>query len=211
MYASVNDMRAEGVTQAQATDERLEQLIDEASRGIDAATGQFFAPRERSFQLDGRGTPTLELPVPIIRLDDLSIDGVPVPLMPSTLLVSGAPVQPGFDGAYIAFRYGRAFPRGRKNIEVAGLWGYTEDDGTDTGRTPLEIRRACMMLVIRMLPLLADTDATEDARGRWRIVEERTRDQSYKLDRIAPGPLTGEPDIDRILLRYRRLFAMGAA
>ena len=64
-------------------------------------------------------------------------------------------------------------------------------------------------MVMRLLPPLADTDVTEDARNRWRIIEERTRDQSYKLDRAAPGPLTGDPDIDRILLRYRRPMAMG--
>ena len=209
MYVTVADMRAEGVIEAQASDERLQALITEASQIIDTATGWFFAPREYSYQLDGRGTPTLDLPVPLIRLDSLAVHGHEVPQ--SALLTSGAPVQPGFDGPYITFRHGRRFPRGRKNVAISGLWGYTEHDGSPTGRTPLEIRRACMMLIMRLLPPLADTDATEDARNRWRVIEERTRDQSYKLDRAAPGPFTGDPDTDRILLRYRRPLAMGAA
>ena len=97
-------------------------------------------------------------------------------------------------------------------MEVEGLWGYTEDDGSETGRTPVEIRRACMMLVLRGLPLLGDVDAAGDARSRWRIIEERTRDQSYKLDReTRPAPLTGDPDVDAILGRYRRPPALGAA
>ena len=209
MYATVDDIRAEGVTAVQVSDERLHALIVEACQTIDTATGWFFAPREHTYQLDGRGTPTLDLPVPLIRLDNLVVNGGEVPQ--SSLLISGSPIQPGFDGSYITFRHRRRFPRGRKNVAITGLWGYTEHDGSLTGRTPLEIRRACMMLVMRLLPPLADTDATEDARNRWRIIEERTRDQSYKLDRAAAGPFTGDPDVDRILLRYRRPLAMGAA
>ena len=56
------------------------------------------------------------------------------------------------------------------------------------------------------------TDAAGEARNRWRLLEERTRDQSYRLDRDArPAPLTGDPDVDTILGRYRRPTAMGAA
>ena len=69
-----------------------------------------------------------------------------------------------------------------------------------------------MMLVMRLLPPLADPDATEDARNRWRVIEERTRDQSYKLDRPGSGGgPTGDPELDAILLRYRRPAPMGAA
>jgi hypothetical protein len=210
MYATVADMRAEGVTPSQASDERLTALLEEASRMIDRATGWFFEPRERTYQLDGRGTPTIELPVPLIRLDELFIDGSEVVVTLENPIVIGAPVQSGFYAPHITFRYGRRFPRGRSNIDVTGLWGYTEDDGTVTGRTPLEIRRACMMIVLRLLPPLADTDATDEARNRWRIVEERTRDQSYKLNPSQRGSFTGDPDIDHILLSYRRPAGMGA-
>jgi hypothetical protein len=67
------------------------------------------------------------------------------------------------------------------NVVVEGLWGFTEDDGTPTGRTPPAIRRATMLLVLRSMAPLAD-DASFEARSRWRIIEERTRDQSYRLD-----------------------------
>ena len=68
-----------------------------------------------------------------------------------------------------------------------------------------------MLLVLRWLSPLADDDG--EARHRWRILEERTRDQSYKLDR-APGTsrvFTGDPEIDGILLRYLRPHGLGAA
>ena len=50
------------------------------------------------------------------------------------------------------------------------------------------------------------------ADGPWRIIEERTRDQSYKLDRQGSGGgPTGDPELDTILLRYRRPAPMAAA
>lgn len=58
-----------------------------------------------------------------------------------------------------------------------GLWGFTEDNGTLVGRTPLAIRRAAMLLVLRWMAPLAD-DSSFEARSGWRIIEERTRDQS---------------------------------
>ena len=211
-YCEVADLRAEGVTQVQATDDRLAFLIDEASRTIDRLTGWFFAPRLRTFRLDGRDAPSLEPPAPPIRIDVLSLGGSDVSTAPDDLVVVGAPVRPGFDGPRLTLRHGRRFPRGRGNVEAEGLWGYTEEDGSQHGRTPLEIRRACMMLVLRALPRLGDADAAGEARSRWRVIEERTRDQSYRLDReTRPAPLTGDPDVDAILGRYRRPAAMGAA
>jgi hypothetical protein len=91
------------------------------------------------------------------------------------------------------------------------VWGYTEYDGTPLGRTPSEIRRACMLLALRGVPPLGD-DAAWDARNRWRLVSERTRDQSYQLSPAdAFGALTGDPEADRILKRYRRPAGLGAA
>lgn len=211
VYATVEDLRAEGVTAAQATDERLAALIDEASRTIDRITGWFFSPRLQTYRLDGRGAPSIEPPAPPIRIDRLAVGGTELSLDTSGLVILGAPCQPGFDGPRITLRHGR-FPRGRGNVEVEGLFGYTEDDGSPHGRTPLAIRRACMLLVLRALPPLADGDAAGDARNRWRLVEERTRDQSYRLDSDRrPGDLTGDPEIDALLGRYRRPPAMGGA
>ena len=210
-YCEVADLRAEGVTEAKASDDRLAALIDEASRSIERATGWFFEPRLQTYRLDGRGAPSIEPPVPPIRIDRMAIGGSDVSLGSGDLVVEGAPVHPGFAGPCLTLLRGRRFPRGRGNVEVEGLWGYTEDDGSPIGRTPLEIRRACMLLVLRSLPQLGDADTAGDARNRWRIIEERTRDQSYKLDRAGQaGPFTGDPEIDGILLRYRRPPAMGA-
>jgi hypothetical protein len=66
-------------------------------------------------------------------------------------------------------------------------------------------------LVLLHLPLLADADATADARNRWRLIEERTRDQSYKLSPLSSRLLvSGDPEVDEILARYRRPMGLGA-
>lgn len=225
MYASVAEVRAEGVPPASATDARLVALIDEATRTIDKVTRQFFEPRRVTLRLDGRGTPTLELPVPPIELTRLSVDSEgmqPFPFVgaspfgfgldPSVLLVVGAPIGPGYDGARLTLRHGLAFPKGHGNIIAEGRWGYTEDDGSPDGRTPLAVKRACILLVLRGLHPLAD-DAAFEARSRWRIIEERTRDQSYRLDSNRGGglSLTGDPEVDALLALYVRTSPVGAA
>jgi hypothetical protein len=212
VYVSVADLRAEGVTATEASDERLLVLIDEATHTIDHVTGWFFEPRVRTFRMDGRGAPSLEPPVPPIRLGRLVVRNVDVPLDPNHLVVVGAPVQPGFAGPRLTLRRHHVFPRGQGNVVAEGLWGFTEDDGSLEGRTPLAIRRACTLLVLRGLAPLAD-EASLEARTRWRILEERTRDQSYRLDGLKSGvaELTGDPEIDALLAPYVRPSQMGAA
>lgn len=209
MYATVADMRAEGVTPAMAGDTRLAVLLEEATRTIDKVTGWHFEARSATLHLDGRGTPSLWLPVPPIRLYRLALYGADVSF--SRVVVVGAPVGAGFDGPRLTFRHG-VFPRGEGNVTVGARWGYTEADGTPEGRTPLAIRSACMLLVLRSLSPLAD-EASLEERTRWRVVEERTREQSYRLDSVRPAArlLTGEPEVDAILAPYVKPSLPGVA
>lgn len=210
MYASLADMRAEGVTPAQASDERLTALLVEASAFVDHVTGWFFEPRTMVLRMDGRGTPSLEPPVPPIRLDELLIDGVAASLAQDDIAIRGAPVLPGFDAPRLTLARS-VFPKGTDNVVANGLWGYTEPDGTPTGATPPAIRRAVMLLVMRWLPLLGDAEATA-AKSQWRILEERTRDQSYRLSPLSSVGVTftSDPEIDLLLARYRKPIGLGA-
>jgi hypothetical protein len=212
VYASVEDLRAEGALETAASDARLIALIDEASRLIDRVTGWFFEPRTLTFRLSGRGAPSIEPPVPPIGLTRVVLDGQELSLDPDELVVIGAPVGPGFDGPRLTRTRGRVFYRGEGNVLAEGRWGFTEHDGTPEGRTPLAIRRAAMLIVLRNLVPLAD-DAAFEARQRGRLVEERTRDQSYRLDGAAKAPfvLVGDPDIDTLLADYVRPARLGAA
>jgi hypothetical protein len=212
VYASVADLRDEGITPAMATDARLTLVLDEASSLVDRVTGWFFRPRALTLGFDGRDAPSIEPPYPPILLSALSIDESPASFAPEDLVVVGAPVMPGFDAPRLTLRNGRRFPRGTTNVVVAGLWGYTEPDGTPEGRTPTAIRTVTMQLALRALPLLGDLEAWSDARLRWRLLEERTRDQSYRLGTPPFATfITGDPEIDLVLMRYRKPAGLGAA
>ncbi len=211
MYASLADMRDEGVTPAQASDGRLTALLVEASAFVDHVTGWFFEPRAMVVRVDGRGTPSVEPPVPPIRVEELLIDGVAASLAQDDIAIRGAPVSPGFDAPRFTLLRGSTFPKGTGNVVASGLWGYTEPDGTPTGATPPAIRRAVMLLVMRWLPLLGDAEAAA-AKSQWRILEERTRDQSYRLSPLSSVGVTftNDPEIDLLLARYRRPIGLGA-
>jgi len=209
MYASAQDLRDEGVTTTEASDARLIALIAEATDTIDRVTGWFFEPRVRTIRLDGRGTPSLTVPWVPLLIERVSVDGQV--LEPSDVRWVGAPVDPGFIEPRVEL-HGALFTRGESNVELRGTWGYTEPDGSRFGRTPLAIRRACMLLVMRTLPKLADTDLLSDARSMWRLVELRTRDQSFSMSKpVQRADLTGDPEVDTILPRYSRPIMLGAA
>jgi len=215
VYATVADLRAEGVTEAQATEDRLRPLLEEASLLVDRICGWWFEPRAKELRLDGRGTPTLELPAPLLRLDRLAIQGATQPAAgmddePAYIMI-GQPLVGDFRAPSLRLVSG-FFPHGWGNVRLTGILGVTEADGSLLGRTPLEIRRATMLLVMRSVARLAD-DASADARHRWRLLEERTKDQSYKLAPLASAAGaggSGDPEVDAILARYRRPPAMGA-
>jgi len=209
MYASAQDLRDEGVTVAEASDARLIALLAEATDTIDRLTGWFFEPRARTLRLDGRGRRSLELPwVPLV-IDQVSINGDLVDAQEVSWW--GAPVEPGFTEPRVERRRG-VFTRGSGNVELQGTWGYTEPDGSRFGRTPLAIRRACMLLVMRTLPKLSEHDLVSDARSAWRVIEQRTRDQAFSLSKpMQHADLTGDPEVDLILARFSRPMALGAA
>jgi hypothetical protein len=210
-YCMLRDLRDEGFGPEAASDARLARAIALASRTIERITGRFFEPRRQRIELDGRGSSELLLDEPIIAIEKIEIGGGGA--------VSGATVYNRHitqglmlpdDRQNPRIRLG--FPCGARNVRITGLFGYTGPDGSPTGTTPLLIREACKRLVAREIPLLADTDRREDARQRHRILQERTREQSYTLDRLAhPGALTGDSDIDDILVQFMRPADLGAA
>jgi hypothetical protein len=233
-YASVSDLRAEGVAAADATDARLQQLIALASRYIERVTGRFFEPRAQTLVLDGTGGRTLPLGHPIVGVESVVIDASPfspgdLPVDPSVYRVYNRHLTQGLvlpddrdnpklellygDGAVGALGLGSfIWPRGQQNITVRGVFGYTEPDGSPTGKTPALIRHATKLLVMRELPLLGNTDQREDAQRRYRLTSERTRDQSYTLEALQlHGAFTGDPEIDNILVAFVRPPDFGAA
>lgn len=233
-YASVSDVRAEGVTAADASDGRLQQLIALASRYIERVTGRFYEPRAQTLLVDGRGGRTLALGHPIVGVESVVIDASPfssgdLPVDPSVYRVYNRHITQGLllpddrDNPKLELLYGDGptgalglgsfiWPRGQQNVTVRGVFGYTEPDGSPSGKTPELIRHATKLLVMRELPLLGSADQREDAQRRYRLTSERTRDQSYTLEALKlHGAFTGDPEIDNILVAFVRPPDVGAA
>jgi hypothetical protein len=211
VYATVDDLLAEGLLAANTPATRAERALRMASELIDAVTGQFFEPRALVVSVIGRGAPTVWLPFPILRVDALQVGGDPYSVGPDSIEVAGAPVVPGMDGPRLT-RIGGVFGNGRP-VRIEGLWGYTEPDSTPLGHTPYAIWRACLLVAARrFVPLAGDPD--NDALIRSRIIEESTRDQSYRLaDPASAGVvlLTGDAEVDLLLMPFVRKPGLGAA
>lgn len=225
------------------SDAFLLKRIALASRFIEKATGRFFAPRALTFHFDGTGGAALLLRDPIISIAGISLvsgaiadQGTEISLASLRVYnrhLSEGLLNPddrdnprlelgvggwgfGYDDVWFSSfpAYG-FFPRGRQNVVVSGIFGYTDPDGSSTGGTPELIRHACKLMVMRELAQLADRSGRADAQNAWRLTSERTRDQAYTLADPASlkrtGALfTGDPDIDTLLSAFIRPPDMGA-
>lgn len=241
-YVLVSDLRDEGVTVEQASDARLQRIIDLASRYVDRITGRFYKPRRQALRMDGRGGRALLLSQPIIAIRGAEIfpavgfRGFSLPVdtdflrvynrhLTEDLLLPDDRDNPRLEFFHCEDFYGEAparwgFPRldnlvwpmGPQTVLVDGLFGYTDPDGSPTGRTPELIEHVTKLLVMRELPRLTDVDAREDAQRRFRVISEKTRDQSYTLEALrVHGAFTGDPAIDSILVGYCRPPDIGVA
>jgi len=109
------------------------------------------------------------------------------------------------------------WPRGQQNVELQGLFGYTEPDGSFTGGVPAMLREAVQLLAFRNLPSMGGSDRAAGLRE-TRLTLEATRDQSQQF--AAPGTgvetgltatFTGDPSIDALLVQFARPPQFGAA
>jgi hypothetical protein len=240
-YALVSDLREEGITVDQASDARLLRLIRRASAFIERVTGRFFEPRRQRLLVDGHGGRALHLSQPIIAVRSIEIFpvfglGSSLPVETDLLRIYNRHLSEGLlmpddrDNPKLEFFHAEDFygeqpprwgfprlanltwPVGPQIVAVDGLFGFTEADGSPVGRTPEQIEHITKLLVIRELPRMADLDARQDAQWRFRVINERTRDQAYTLQPVKlTAPFTGDPAIDVVLEAYCRPIDLGAA
>jgi uncharacterized membrane protein YgcG len=225
--------------------ETLHRHIDEQSKRIDMMTGRIFSPRYLRMKVGGQEASKLLLNLPVIAIEDIyavwqtttgqdsykfeqylykvynrHLDGYATEqddrYLPFIELTD-------VDGTVVKANDNWAWPYGNQNIEVRGVFGYTDpvfdpnNGQVLIGNTPAGIVRATGALVTRAIadPTLSNayTWASGSARS-W-----RTRDQSLTLGGGSGGSsggggnaaeLTGDALIDSLLLRYCRPAAFGA-
>lgn len=194
-YCTVEDLRAEGVSEEDYNDERLENLIADSCEFIDRITGQWFELRTKSIRLDGRGGQNLVLPVFLFDAYSVKVNHEEIDDYVLYNRMEDRPYPKIFRCA--------GWPRGLLNVEVFGQWGYVEEDGF----TPPAIRRAAMKLALYHFPALTDPEALEENAIRGLLTSETTDGHSYSLSGGAiaeaySDAITGDTEIDRILKRY---------
>lgn len=100
--------------------------------------------------------------------------------------------------------------------EVAGFTA-TIVEFPQVGIVPPDIARACLLIGIRNLPARATADPLATALSGGRVRRMSTRDQSVevtrdtRLDGIGGGAITGDPEVDLVLIGYRRPPSIGRA
>ena len=226
-YCLISDLRDEEVVANElGTDARLAAIILQCSRLIERYTGRFFEPRYLDLFVSGRNARKLFLEYPIIALESVAVSGVAVDAADIVVYnrhLSQRLTQPDdrdnpkieylhsygefWTGTYWSSwsaRLGAFFPYGQGNVEVKGVFGYTDWDGSAVGKTPDLIRHACKLMCIREIPKLTDHDEREDRRQRSRITSEGSDRQSRGLQPLPGTTLTGDYEIDHILHSYMR-------
>lgn len=200
-YVLLSELREEGFSSTALSDARALKLITTASLMVERFTRRFFDVRYLRQTLSGSGGGSLQLDVPVIALDGLSVDGGLIdPAIYSVFNrhLSERMLQPDDrEAGMIAFTiethglgsvrvydsgprvYRRGFWGGTRNVSLSGLFGYTDyDEDQMVGVTPEAIKRATMMLIARELVGIGNVEARFEQQSVSRIRDLRTRDQS---------------------------------
>lgn len=228
------------------TDAELQTLISMASRQIEQWTGWYFEPRSKVLRLDGRGTPGLLLGEPIIEITEINLvsesvvpNHTPVDLddvriynrhLTQQLTQPDDRQSPKIEWRVYDHRFERypfnsdldssfhhtRWPEGTQNVEITGVFGYTDYDGSQYGKTPDLIARATCLYVLKFLLPATDPEFGDTHRAHL-VTELKTRDQTIKwadptkIGARGVGAFSGDPIIDNIVAQYLRPMAMGAA
>lgn len=225
MYTDIDAIRAEGVTVAKASDDKILQLIRVWQRNIEAITRNWFVPRQMTWEMDGNGTTLLQLPVPIISVASVSVDGESVSA--DAYRVYNGRGESGrddrknpriklltaetsiFAGTGQVRRRVTLFEVGEKNVEVEGVFGYVEPDGS----TPAPIVYALKKLVVRGCSPMAGSSGALPAGP---VIEEETDRHRRKWadpfvsTKVWSSTGTGDLEVDQILASFRSPFSIKA-
>lgn len=223
-YISIQDVRDQGLLEADYDDETVLAAIEIWQSFIDRACRQWFNPRALILKVDGTDSDTLHFGIPIISITYLKLNDSTSELdttlykvynrlndftdkwNPRIKLVNSIEET----DIYTAPITGRAliFRKGRQNQEISGVFGHVEDDNSP----PKLIQRALLKLVIEKLtkPLYSSgislSGTIPPILGN--VIEEQTDNHRIKyggFKQIAQGlaGITNDSEILTILKMYR--------
>jgi len=216
-----------------------QRYINRISRQIEMWTRRFFEPRFMCYKRSGQNDPTLLIDEAIIAIEDIyavwqTTSGSDTYKFEQYLYKVFNRHLDGYfaeddrhnprivltdvDGD-IVDSSGWSWPYGNQNIELRGVFGYTETEldpsngNVIVGQTPMDIAAAVGALLYRYVE---DPTLSNPAIIRPGAVKSmRTRDQSISFGgdssgSTAPSDLSGDPLIDAILVKYCAPVPFGA-
>lgn len=226
-YISIAEVRAEGFLEADFSDDRVASVIAVAEAAFERATENWFYRKQLTLRLDGSDQELLRLPHPICQGDNqitsvvVTSGGVDVWTLSATDFETYNDADDRWFPrlAMLGDLVGGRWPAGRRNVVVTGYFGFTdyelvtpepgEGEGEDpepvpTWTCPPEVKLALLRMVARDLPPVGDAGAQLE-RDQWRVTGETTRSRSVSMaEAMNLGGPTGDPDIDRALVMFRR-------
>ncbi len=178
-YLEPGDLRAKpwNVTPEEADDAELGRQIAAAQEYIEQACGMRFEPEAKILLLAGNGKRILFLPERAVSVSAVRVDGAERTGWTCRAWYLEAGPDWWFDCP----------EDGAPNVEIEGTFGWF-------AAVPQAIRDVCARLVVRAL-------RPQEAVGVYR--SERAGGRSYEVQE-SPLAFTGDREIDRVLLAYRR-------
>jgi hypothetical protein len=119
----------------------------------------------------------------------------------------------GADDRDNCFMSGRTLIRDRSYL-VTGVFGYTEADKSEEGKTPEQIRLASINLALKYQASLMGSGSGAIPGFTDRLISEKTATQSYNLSPLDSGSasvIAGDTELYRLLRIYRRPMQGGLA
>jgi len=223
----------ENFTDDPPTNDQITEQILIWQAWIERVTGQFFDPRVLEFSFDGNGVELYQLPLAIVDIEWLKINDSETALPADEYAVYKGRQEPNDDRMnpriklqpYTrdiftdpqSYRMGgdlgkRVFLRGFQNQHMKGTFGFLEPDDSP----PPLILKALRRLVLRDAQRIAEgsSPSTPSSGKAGPVIEEWTDGHKYKLADVSAPPSTldssGDPEVDRIMMMYRRPITMGA-
>lgn len=217
LYCTIQDLRDEGITETELTDERALTLLWGWQLWFEDKTGLVFKSVEAEMELDGDGSRMLLLPLPIIECTALYVNDDFVNAVNEDRYVvynKNNTIQDdrrnphimlkrttGMSSIFTTSGSASVFSIGDRNQKVVGTFGYVEDDGS----VPYPVKQAIMVLVTASKELLPDGELDQFAFGRKveEVTDRHRVEYSDLYNRLKTWAPTGITIVDDALRKYR--------
>lgn len=218
LYATIQDIRDEGVTETELSDTRCLLLINGWQAWLNKMTGNFFIKETATIDFDGDGSRLLQLPLFLVECTNLymnddfttAIDTSYYQVYNSNNMIQDDRKNPKIiiktyrstGSVFVTAGTVNRFIIGERNQRIEGVWGHVESDGS----TPYPVRNAIKALVVSTKEQLDDGDLDRLKFGK--IIEEVTDRHRVKYsdlyDQLMAWDATGISEVDLVIRSYRR-------